>query len=67
MDVARELLTVVRRRRLIDALEHDFPGISTVPRDEAGAYLLDGDARYRATSPIFGPLHALLAGGDRQG
>lgn len=47
-DVASERLTVVRRRRVHEALENDFPGITAVPRDDDGAYLLDDEARYRA-------------------
>ena len=47
-DVASERLTVVRRRRVLEALEADFPGITAVPRDDEGAYLLDDEARYRA-------------------
>ncbi len=38
----RRLLTLVRQQQsLIDKLERDNPGISTVPRDETGAILLD--------------------------
>lgn len=47
-DVASERLTVVRRRRVLEALETDFPGISAVPRDDEGAYLADDEARHRA-------------------
>jgi DNA-binding NtrC family response regulator len=47
-DVASERLTVVRRRRVLEALEADFPGITAVPRDDEGAYLLDDEARIRA-------------------
>jgi len=47
-DVASERLTVVRRRRVLEALEADFPGITVVPRDDDGAYLLDDEARFRA-------------------
>ncbi len=61
--VAEERLTVVRRRRLIDALETEYPGISTVPRDDAGAYLLDGEAQLRIDDPALAPLRALF---DRQ-
>lgn len=45
LDLTREnrrLLTLVRQQQsLIDKLERDNPGISTVPRDETGAILLD--------------------------
>jgi DNA-binding response OmpR family regulator len=64
--VAREWLTVVRRQRLIEALEQDYPGISTVSRDDSGAYVLDGDARRRTVTPLFVSVHALFADGDRQ-
>lgn len=47
-DVASERLTVVRRRRVLEALEADYPGITAVPRDDGGAYLLDDEARFRA-------------------
>jgi DNA-binding NtrC family response regulator len=46
-DVASERLTVVRRLRVREALEYDFPGITTVPYDDDGAYLIDGEARLR--------------------
>jgi DNA-binding NtrC family response regulator len=58
--VAEERLTVVRRRRLIEELEADYPGISTVPRDDTGAYLLDGDARLRVDDPALAALSALF-------
>jgi len=60
-EVASERLTVVRRRRLIEALEADYPGISVVPRDDSGAYLLDGEARHRCLLPALGPFLALFA------
>jgi DNA-binding NtrC family response regulator len=60
-DVASERLTVVRRRRVFDALEADFPGITLVPRDDDGGYLLDGDARHRAAGAIeLAPMAALF-------
>ncbi len=49
-DVASERLTVVRRRRVVETLERDYPGITVVPRDDEGFYLLDGDARHRAAA-----------------
>jgi DNA-binding NtrC family response regulator len=58
--VADERLSVVRRRKLVEALELDYPGISVVPRDEHGAYLLDGDARFRVEAPSLAPLLALF-------
>jgi DNA-binding NtrC family response regulator len=57
--VVRERMTVVRRQRLTEALEADHPGITVVPRDEAGAYLLDGDARHAAPAELV-PILALL-------
>jgi DNA-binding NtrC family response regulator len=60
--VADERLTVVRRRKLIEALEQDHPGISFVPRDDGGAYLLDGEARFRCDAPALAPLLALFTG-----
>lgn len=60
-EVASERLTVVRRRRVLEALEGEFPGITAVPRDDNGAYLLDDEARYRAEdSPELGAVLALL-------
>lgn len=58
--IADERLTVVRRRKLVEALEADYPGISAVPRDDDGAYLLDGEARLRCDAPALAPLLALL-------
>lgn len=60
-DVASERLTVVRRRRVLEALEVDYPGITAVPRDDDGAYLLDDEARYRAeAAPELRSVLALL-------
>ena len=60
-DVASERLTVVRRRRVLEALEVDFPGLTAVPRDDDGAYLLDDEARFRAEdSPELAAVVALL-------
>jgi DNA-binding NtrC family response regulator len=60
-DVASERLTVVRRKRVLEALEGDFPGITAVPRDDDGAYLLDDEARCRAEGvPELGAVMALL-------
>lgn len=56
---AREKTTVVRRERLVTALEADYPGITVVPRDEDGAYLLDGDARHKA-GPLLSAMTALI-------
>jgi DNA-binding NtrC family response regulator len=58
--VAAERTTVVRRRKLVEALELDYPGISVVPRDDSGAYLLDGEARHRGNLPALAPLMALF-------
>lgn len=58
--VAAERMTVVRRRRLIEELEAEYPGISAVPRDDGGAYLLDGEARARIDDPALAPLRALF-------
>jgi two-component system, probable response regulator PhcQ len=55
----RERTTVVRRQRLLGALEADYPGITAVPRDDDGAYLLDGDARHRA-GPLLSAMTALI-------
>lgn len=55
----REKNSVVRRERLMAALEADYPGITMVPRDDDGAYLLDGDARHRA-GPVLSALTALI-------
>lgn len=55
----RERNTVVRRQRLLSALEADYPGITTVPRDDDGAYLLDTEARLRA-GPILSAMTALI-------
>ena len=49
---ARERTTVVRRQKLVGALEADDPGITAVPRDDDGAYLLDGEARHQAGSSL---------------
>ena len=49
---AREKTTVARRERLNIALEADYPGITVVPRDDDGAYLLDGEARHQAGPPL---------------
>jgi|GEM_PF-1178816 len=59
--VVRERMTVVRRQRLVEALEVDHPGITVVARDEAGAYLLDVEARYHASSAAMAPILALFA------
>ncbi len=64
--VARERLTVVRRRQLVEALEHDHPGISTIERDAAGVYLIDGAARRDVRSPLVEPILALFAEPSRQ-
>ena len=61
-EVAEQRLTVVRRRRLIEALEAEHPGISALTRDPGGAYLLDAAAR-RLADPSLAPLQALF---DRQ-
>ena len=58
--VADERLTVVRRRKLMEALEADYPGITMVPRDDSGAYLLDGEARLRCDAPALAPILALF-------
>lgn len=58
--IVRERMTVVRRQRLLEALEADHPGITTVARDDGGAYLLDGDARYTTISAALAPIVALL-------
>ena len=55
----REKNSVVRRQRLMAALESDYPGITAVPRDDDGAYLLDGDARHKA-GPVLSALTALI-------
>ena len=55
----REKNSVVRRERLMAALEADFPGITMVPRDDDGAYLLDGDARHKA-GPVLSALTSLI-------
>lgn len=61
-DVASERLTVVRRKRVLEALEGDFPGITAVPRDDDGAYLLDDEARHRAEGvPELAAFMALLS------
>ncbi|MBE7454155.1 MAG: response regulator [Kofleriaceae bacterium] len=61
-DVASERLTVVRRRRVLDGLEAEYPGITVAPRDDHGAYLLDGEARHRVEAhPAFAAFLALLA------
>ncbi|HUQ05628.1 MAG TPA: response regulator [Kofleriaceae bacterium] len=61
-DVASERLTVVRRKRVLEALEGDFPGITAVPRDDDGAYLLDDEARHRAEGvPELAAVMALLS------
>jgi DNA-binding NtrC family response regulator len=60
-EVASERLTVVRRRRVLEALEVEYPGITAVPRDDEGAYLLDDEARYRAEdSPALAAVLALV-------
>ena len=56
---AREKTTVVRRERLVTALEADYPGITVVPRDDDGAYLLDGEARHKA-GPSLSAMTALI-------
>ncbi len=62
-DVASERLTVVRRRRVLEALEREFPGITAVPRDDDGAYLCDDEARHRAEAePGLEAILALLNG-----
>ncbi len=66
LEVAREHLTVVRRQRLVEALEADHPGISTIPRDDHGAYLLDGEARERVSVTLMAPVLALFREADRQ-
>lgn len=58
--VARERSTVVRRQRLLDALETDFPGITTIERDEAGAYLVPEDSYQRTVAPGMAPIAALF-------
>jgi DNA-binding NtrC family response regulator len=55
----REKTTIVRRQRLTSALEADYPGITDVPRDDDGAYLLDGDARHKA-GPALSAMTALI-------
>ena len=55
---ARERTTIVRRQKLVTALEADYPGITQVARDDDGAYLLDGDARH-AAPPSLAALAAL--------
>lgn len=62
--IVRERMTVVRRQRLLEALEADHPGITAVARDDSGAYLLDGDARHTAITAALAPIVALL---ERQG
>jgi two-component system probable response regulator PhcQ len=56
---AREKSTIVRREKLVTALEGDYPGITAVARDDDGAYLLDGDARHRA-GPLLSAMTALI-------
>lgn len=56
----REKTTIVRRHRLVTALEADYPGITTAARDGDGAYLLDGDARHKA-GPSLSAMTALIA------
>lgn len=56
---AREKTTVVRRQKLVTALEADYPGITAVSRDDDGAYLLDGDARHKA-GPVLSAMTALI-------
>jgi DNA-binding NtrC family response regulator len=58
--VVHERLTVVRRQRLAEALEADFPGITVIPRSEDGAYLLDGEARRGAAGAAMAPILALF-------
>lgn len=58
--VAEERSTVVRRRRLLEALEADYPGISIVHRDDDGAYLLDAAARLEVDDPELASLRALF-------
>lgn len=58
--VAHARSTVVRRQRLLAALEADHPGITMVPRDEGGAYLLDPDARRRPVGPALVAIAALF-------
>lgn len=48
----REKTTVVRRQRLVSALEADYPGITSVNRDDDGAYLLDPDARHKGSAAL---------------
>ncbi len=60
-DIASERLTVYRRRRVREGLEGEHPGITAVPRDDDGAYLLDPDARHRLDGyPELEPLLSLL-------
>jgi DNA-binding NtrC family response regulator len=54
---------VERRRLLFEQLEEEHPGITRVPRDSDGAYLLDG-ARARAVAPEFG-LEPFVLRGER--
>jgi DNA-binding NtrC family response regulator len=58
--VAQERSTVVRRQRMMAALEQDFPGITAVPRDDTGAYLLDFEASLRPVGPNLAALAALV-------
>ncbi len=58
--VSQERSTVVRRQRLVAALETDFPGITSVPRDDTGAYLLDPEASMRPVGPELAAVAALI-------
>lgn len=55
----REKTTIVRRQRLVSALEADYPGITAVVRDDDGGYLLDGDARHKV-GPSLSAMTALI-------
>jgi response regulator RpfG family c-di-GMP phosphodiesterase len=57
-EVVAQRTTVIRRQRLLAALESDYPGIGVVVRDDDGAYLLDGDARLWVL-PSMTPIGAL--------
>lgn len=61
-EVSGERLTVMRRHRLLEELEADFPGITAIPRDDAGTYLLDGEARQRVEAAAVSPFLALFDG-----
>ncbi len=56
--------TAVRRQRLHEALEADHPGIAFVPRDDEGAYLLDGESHREAPATL-AALAALWRPGSR--